>query len=164
MSAPSASRPVTFELQQQIERALFNYARTIDEQRFRDWVELFTEDGVYSVMTQENQQDQGLYLVMDEGREALKERAAYALGFWQAPRGKMLHTISNIDVEPRSGGEVSVRSYLVAYRTEAAGDTQLHCCGTADDVLVLQGGRWLFKRRAVVVDNGILPPNFTELL
>ena len=164
MSADISAAGVSFELKSEIEKALFNYARTLDEQRFHDWIELFTEDGTYSVMTYDNQQDQGLYLLQDEGREALKERAAYALGFWQAPRGKMLHAISNIDAEVVSAGEVSVRSYLIVYRTEREADSQFHTCGSADDVLVNQDGRWLFKRRAVVVDNGILPPNFTELL
>jgi 3-phenylpropionate/cinnamic acid dioxygenase small subunit len=163
VSAELSARGLGLGLKEKLEEALFNYARTVDEQRFHDWLDLFTEDATYSVMTYENQQDQGLYLVKDEGKEALKERAAYVLGFWQAPRGKMLHAISNVDVAEISATQAHVRSYLVVYRTARDGDTQLHCCGTAEDVLVREGDRWLFKQRAIVVDNG-MPPNFTELL
>jgi ethylbenzene dioxygenase beta subunit len=161
MAAPATD--VT-AIEREIEKALYRYARTLDEQRYHDWLDLFTDDAVYSVMNYENQQDQGLYLIKDGGKEALKERAAYALGFWQAPRGKTLHTVSNIEVTEATSDEARVRSCLVVFRTDADGETQLHCCGSAEDVLVRDGGRWLFKQRAVVVDNGVLPPAFTEIL
>jgi anthranilate 1,2-dioxygenase small subunit len=150
-------------LETEIAKALYRYARTVDEQRFHDWLDMFTDDCQYAVTTYENYIDQGLYL-FKEDKEGMKLRAAHLLGVWQNARGKTLHTISNIDVTEASEDEARVSSYLVVYRTVADGITQLHCCGQCDDLLVRREGQWLFKQRHVVVDNNLLPYNFTELL
>ena len=94
----------------------------------------------------------------------MKARAAHLLGVWQNPRGKTLHMISNIDFEEVSEERVVVQSYLTVYRTAGDGETKLHACGRAVDCLVRDGDQWLFKEREVIVDNGLLPYNFTELL
>src|SRR5262249_35581576 len=61
----------------EIRSALHHYARTIDQKRYYDWLNLFTDDGSYAVITYENLQDQGLYLYKDDGRAALEERVVY---------------------------------------------------------------------------------------
>jgi 3-phenylpropionate/cinnamic acid dioxygenase small subunit len=151
-------------IEHSIRDLLHRYARTVDEQRFHDWLDLFTEDGSYSLMTYENSRDQCLLLFKDDGQEALKERVAYLMGYWQSSRGKTLHTITNIECQPVSETEVRSRSYLVVYRTAEEGVPQLYTCGESQDTLVHQGDGWRFRERRVTVDNGILPPNFTELL
>ena len=162
MAAPDGSRRGVID--QAVRDLLYHYARTVDEQRFHDWLDLFTEDGSYSVMTYENRRDQCLYLLKDDGLEARKERVAYLMGYWQNARGKTLHTIANIVCHPLAEDEVRSRSYLVVYRTGEDGVPQLYACGESEDTLVKQGERWLFRERRVTVDNELLPPNFTELL
>ena len=143
---------------------LYRYARVVDERRYLDWVDLFTEDATYSGITHENEHDQGLYLFKDEGKEALKVRAAWLIGLWQVERGKTLHTVTNIDVTDVAANEVRTRSYFVIYRTGDDGITQFHACGEYHDILVQQDGRWLFRERKAIVDANTLPPAFTELL
>jgi 3-phenylpropionate/cinnamic acid dioxygenase small subunit len=148
----------------EIRSALHHYARTIDQKRYYDWLNLFTDDGSYAVITYENLQDQGLYLYKDDGRAALEERVVYLVGYWKVARGKTLHTVSNIEVTPVSADEAKCTSYFVVYYTGDEGVTELYSCGECHDTLVKRDGRWLFREHKVVVDNGILPPNFTELL
>ena len=148
----------------QIRNLLYDYAHIVDQQRFYEWLDLFTEDGSYSAITYENLQDQGLYLFKDDGKESLKERVTFLMGFWQVGRGKTLHTVSNIQVASLVGGEATANSYFVIYRTGDDGVTQFHACGEYEDRLTRQDGRWLFRQRKVIVDNGVLPSHFTDLL
>ncbi len=69
------------EMRAQIEQLLFRCAKLLDERRFPEWVELFTSDGSYSAITSENLHAQGLLLFKDDGHEALKERAAFVMGY-----------------------------------------------------------------------------------
>jgi len=147
----------------QIEDLLVRYARLLDERRFPEWIELFTDDASYSAITRENLQDKGLLLFKDDGREALKERAAFVMGYYQAARFRTLHTVSNIEIGPSSRDETACSSYFVIYRSPWNGPPELHACGEYRDRLVMIGGGWKFRERLVIVDNGALPQNFTEL-
>ena len=150
--------------EEQIRALMFECARLVDHQRFREWLDLFTEDGSYSAITYENNRENGLYLFKDDGKESLKERVTFLMGFWQVGRGKTLHTLSNISITPLQDDEASANSYFVIYRTGDDGVTRFHACGEYEDHLVRQDGRWLFKKRKAIVDNGILPSHFTDLI
>src|SRR5258708_2787290 len=105
----------------QIEKLLRTYARLLDERRFAEWTDLFTEDGAYLVVTYENLQDQGLLLFKDDGREALKERAAFVMGYYQFERCKTLHIVSNVEIGDPSGNETVCNSYFIVCRTPSDG-------------------------------------------
>ena len=147
----------------QIKNLLYDYARIVDQQRFYEWLDLFTDDGTYSAITYENFQEQGLYLFKDDGKEAMKERVTFLMGFWQVGRGKTLHAVSNIQASIHDD-EATANSYFVIYRTGDDGVTQFHACGEYEDQLVRRDERWLFQQRKVIVDNGVLPSHFTDLL
>lgn len=146
--------------------ALINrYARLADDQKFMEWIELFTEDGVYSGITHENENDRGLYLFRDVGRRALHTRAAFLMGLWQAPRGKTVHLVSNLEIEVAADGKsASCLSNFIITRTGDMEQSRLHACGRYYDAFEKVGGAWLFKSRKAVVDTNILPAEFTELL
>ncbi|RMG44976.1 MAG: hypothetical protein D6723_18805 [Acidobacteria bacterium] len=151
-------------VEKEIEDLLYEYARLIDEQRYYDWIDLFTEDGSYSAITVENLKDQGLFLFKDDGKEALKERIAYLMGYWQVPRSPTLHLVSNLTVNQLKESEAKCRSYYHIYRIGEDGVPQFYSCGVYEDLLVKHDGRWRFRQRKVIVYNNTLPPNFTELL
>jgi len=140
-------------------------ARLADERLYLDWMALFTEDGGYSAITFENAAYSGLYLFKDVGRRALHMRAAFLMGLWQAPRGKTLHLVSNIEISLGVGGEsaTAVSNFLIT-RTPDMEHSKLHACGVYYDRFQKQDGAWLFADRKVVVDTNVLPPEFTELL
>src|SRR6185503_17934930 len=103
-------------LEREVSQTLYRYARAIDEQRFLDWLDMFTDDGRYGVMTYENAQEQGMYLHR-ETKEGMKIRAAHLLGVWQNPRGKTLHSFSNIEIDDVTDDQVTVQSCFIVYRT-----------------------------------------------
>src|SRR5919198_3760813 len=81
-------------LTRQVEEFLIHLQNVIDEHRYPEWVELFVAEGVYSVIDHQNANDQGMYLIYDDGLEARKERMAYLMGYWKVPRARTLHTNS----------------------------------------------------------------------
>lgn len=144
---------------------IYRAARLSDEQRYLEWMDLFADDGEYSAITNENQSYQGLRLFRDVGKTALHERVAFLMGLIQAPRGKTLHLVSNIEIEDGERPDTAVAtSNFIMTRTGELEDTRLHAAGRYRDRFERQGDRWLFKERLVIVDSNLLPPTFTELL
>jgi 3-phenylpropionate/cinnamic acid dioxygenase small subunit len=154
----------TTNAEREIERLMYRYARTADSQLYHEWLELFTEDAIYTAITLENDRDQGLALFTDYGKERMKERVAFFMGFWAAERGKTLHQVSNIEVTDVTGDQAVAVSYFVIYRTGDDGESKLYACGEYQDELANSPTGWLFQKRRVIVDADVLPSQFSDLL
>ncbi len=108
------------------EQFLIHEARLLDERRFRDWMELFTEDGTYwvpSVPDQDSPFNQASLFYDD--RELMKtriERLEHPRIHVQTPPSRTAHLVGNIVVEQTdtAGGEFLVGStvIMVEYRDE----------------------------------------------
>ncbi len=87
----------------EFEAFLFHEARLLDDRRFRDWMELFTEDGSYwipAVPEQESPFDQASLFYDD--RELMKTRIArlqHPRIHVQTPPSRTAHLIANIVIE-----------------------------------------------------------------
>jgi 3-phenylpropionate/cinnamic acid dioxygenase small subunit len=165
VSAPAPVKPVDADIERAAVALIYKAARLIDDRKYMEWLELFTEDGEYSAITHENLNHKGLRLYRDVGKPMIYERVAYLMGVWQVPRGKTLHLVTNTEV---SAGEhentVQAVSNFIVTRTADLEHTVMHAAGRYVDRLERQGGVWLFKDRLAVVDSNLLPGEFTELL
>ena len=165
VSTPTPVKPVDAETERAAVALIYKAARLIDDRKYMEWLELFTEDGEYSAITYENLNHKGLRLYRDAGKPMIYERVAYLMGVWQVPRGKTIHLVSNTEV---SAGEhentAQAVSNFIMTRTADLEHTVLHAAGRYVDRLERQGGAWLFKDRLVIVDSNLLPGEFTEPL
>ena len=110
-----------------LEQFLIHEARLLDERRFREWMELFTDDGTYwvpAVPDQESPLDQ-VSLFYDD-RELMKtrvERLEHPRIHVQTPPSRTAHLIGNTFIEQadEAKGEFVVAStvIMVEYRDEA---------------------------------------------
>jgi 3-phenylpropionate/cinnamic acid dioxygenase small subunit len=106
------------------EAFLVNEARLLDERRFRDWMGLFTEDGIYWVPSTPDQKsplDQASLFYDD--RELLKtriDRLEHPLIHVQTPPSRTVHLVTNVTVEPAESGDVTIVSnvLMVEYRLD----------------------------------------------
>jgi ethylbenzene dioxygenase subunit beta len=107
------------------ERFLFHEARLLDERRFREWMELFAEDGTYWVPAlpgQESPFDQASLFYDD--RELMQTRIArleHPRIHVQTPPSRTAHLIGNVTVEKSDApDEYTVMStvIMVEYRNE----------------------------------------------
>jgi 3-phenylpropionate/cinnamic acid dioxygenase small subunit len=165
-TAPAATgKAVDIILEERAITQLINLAaRLTDDQKFLEWMELFTEDGVYSGMTRENLGSTGLYLFRDVGKRMLHMRAAFQMGLWQAPRGALTHLVANLQIEVEDSETASCVSSFIIARTGELEMTKLYASGRYYDRFQKIDGAWRFKVRDVVVDTNILPAQGTELL
>jgi 3-phenylpropionate/cinnamic acid dioxygenase small subunit len=115
-----------------IDRGLFedfliDEARLLDERRFRDWMELFAEDGVYWVPSAPDQKsplDQASLFYDD--RELMKtriDRLEHPRIHVQTPPSRTAHIIGNVVLEQTDNGRgefvVGSTFIMVEYRDDA---------------------------------------------
>ena len=106
------------------EAFLYYEARLLDEQRYEEWLELFTDDATYWVPLERGQKDpfETSSLIHDDRTllglrvKQLRHPRAHA----RVPLARTVHHVTNIMVDEDSAGEVRVASALsvVEFRNE----------------------------------------------
>jgi anthranilate 1,2-dioxygenase small subunit len=142
------------------------YAAALDEQRLSDWVEMFTDDAFYVVISRENA-DRGLPvgLIYCESKAMIFDRAfALEKTAMFAPR-YLRHVIGNLQVlGEESNGDIRARAnYVVVQVLFDRPDAKLHQVGVYYDKFRRVGDRFkLAERRCVydslLVDNALCIP------
>lgn len=94
------------------EKLVFREARLLDEDRFEEWLKLFTGDGIYSVPSDETADPAvETSIIHDDARQ--REKRVFQLRnrhLAQDPLSRTIHFVSNIEVEQAGApDEVLVR-------------------------------------------------------
>jgi 3-phenylpropionate/cinnamic acid dioxygenase small subunit len=136
------------------ERFLFREARLMDEHRYRDWLKLWAEDGVYWVPCNEEDIDPKRHVsIIYDDRERLAqrvERLASGGVLAQDPAPRMRRVLSNIEIE-EEGDEVTVQSnFLLAL---ARGEGQQLWAGRTIHLLRRDGASFAIRRKTVHLIN-----------
>ena len=160
-------------LKQEVEDFLFQEAELLDERRYEEWLDLFTEDVQYFMPMRRNvpadELDreftrEGLDVNwFDEGKETLARRVKQILTgvHWaEEPPSRICHMVSNIQIltmspEGPSPTEVTVKSRFLVYRNRVETETDL-LVGKREDLLRRVDGRWRIARRKIVLDQSVL--------
>ena len=146
----------TLFLRHEVETFNAAYAAALDEQRLSDWVEMFTDDALYVVISRENA-DRGMPvgLIYCENKGMIFDRAfALEKTAMFAPR-YLRHIVGNLQVlgEER-GGEFRARAnYVVLQVLFDRPDAKLHQVGVYQDVFRRVGGQLKLAERRCVYDN-----------
>lgn len=92
-------------------------ARLMDEGRYREWLELWTDDAVYWVPCNDDDIDPARQVsIIYDDRDRLGQRIERLLSgsvLSQQPRPRMRRVVSNIEIGPAAGAEVTVESNFV---------------------------------------------------
>ena len=124
----------------------------LDERKFTEWLDLFTEDVLYFMPRRKNvprREDDKRYLEMRVAR--LDTGMAWA----EDPPSRTRHLIGNLVVEPLDNGEVQARTAFLVYRSHLETDQQLFA-GSREDVLRQVNGAWKVAKRTIVLDANVL--------
>jgi anthranilate 1,2-dioxygenase small subunit len=140
------------------ELEMFNaaYAAALDEQRLFDWVEMFTDDARYVVISRENA-DRGMPvgLIYCENKGMIFDRA-FALDKTAmfAPR-YLRHIVGNLQIlaEGRNGEVRARANYVVLQVLFDRPDAKLHQVGVYHDVFRRVGLSLKLAERRCVYDN-----------
>jgi 3-phenylpropionate/cinnamic acid dioxygenase small subunit len=160
-------------LKQEVEDFLYREADLLDERRYEEWLDLFTEDAHYWMPLRRNvPRDkpereftrQGADANwFDEGKDTLRRRVRQILtgAHWaEEPPSRICHIISNIQLVPdapsgSAPSEVEVRSRFIVYRNRMETETDF-LVGKREDLLRREDGDWRIARRKIVLDQSVL--------
>src|SRR6266704_2187766 len=157
-SRPATNDPRLEALLLRHEIEVFNsaYAAALDEQRLSDWVEMFTDDAMYVVISRENA-DGGMPvgLIYCEGKAMIHDRAfATERTAMFAPR-YLRHIVGNLQVlgEDQNGDIRARANYVVVQVLLDRPDAKLHQVGVYHDIFRRVGGELKLAERRCVYDN-----------
>ena len=164
----------------EVEQFLYREARLLDERRFHEWLDLFTEDVRYWMAARSNRYprhskaisilDPERYAeddttredelaVLDETKATLSARVARletGMAWAEDPPSRTRHVLSNIEVEPGPGpDELTVHANYVVYRSRAESEQDFYVGGRRD-LLRREGGALKIAGRKLTLDQNVL--------
>jgi 3-phenylpropionate/cinnamic acid dioxygenase small subunit len=168
------------EILRDVEQFLYREARLLDERRFHEWLELFTDDVRYwmagrssryprsskaiTVLDPHRRQESDLAIedelaILDETKVTLSGRIARldtGMAWAEDPPSRTRHIIANIEVKPGdTPSELKVYSNFIVYRTRAETEQDFYV-GARQDVLRRVDGAWKIAHRKLVLDQNVL--------
>ena len=142
-------------LHHEVEQFNAAYAAALDEQRLTDWVEMFTDDAFYVIISRENA-DRGMPvgLIYCENKGMIFDRAfALEKTAMFAPR-YLRHIIGNLQILGEEDGEIRARAnYVVVQVLFDRPDAKLHQVGVYYDRFRRVGAELKLAERRCVYDN-----------
>lgn len=153
-------------LQFEIEQMLYAEANALDERRFRDWLDFFTDDASYWMPIRSTRSrddgneftEVGEGAFFDEDRQLLEARV-YKLetdfSWAEDPPSRTRHQISNIRLVEDTADSVQVYSNFVVYRSRLDTDKDLWVGRRRDYLRSIDHG-WKIARREIFLDQTVL--------
>jgi salicylate 5-hydroxylase small subunit len=161
-AATSAPAAIALELRLAIDELYARYIACLDEARFDDWPDFFTEDCVYKVMPRENY-DRGLALstIAAESRGMLKDRAYGIQNTLFHQPYYQRHMISGLfvrAVEDQAGTRlVRTQANYAVFRTKQNHLSEVFNVGRYIDTVTLEAGGLKFREKLCVFDSELIP-------
>jgi len=165
VSAPDIA---TLLVRHEVQDFLYREAELLDERRYEEWLDLFTEDARYfmpmrrNVPHDEGEREftrEGLDVNwFDEGKDTLARRVQQirtGLHWAEEPPSRICHMVSNVQVLHASDTEVAVKSRFLIYRNRVETETDV-LVGKREDLLRRANGSFRIARRKIVLDQSVL--------
>jgi ethylbenzene dioxygenase subunit beta len=179
-SGEGESSRMNEDLRIAVEQTLYREARLLDERRFHEWLEMFTEDVRYRMPLRSVHYRAGSkavnagldnpppeisdvgaedeIAVFDDNFDFLSKRVARletGSAWAEDPPSRTVHLVTGVEVEPRGEGEVNAYSVVLVHRVrlEADEDTLV---ARREDVLRDVGGTWKIASRTIFLDASVL--------
>ena len=152
----------------EVEDFLYHEAELLDERRYEEWLELFTDDVRYWMPMRRNvPADEGEREFtragtdvnwFDEGKDTLTRRVKQILTgvHWaEQPPSRICHMVSNVQIVTTSPDAVEVKSRFLLYRNRVETETDF-LVGKREDLLRRVNGGFRIARRKIILDQNVL--------
>jgi 3-phenylpropionate/cinnamic acid dioxygenase small subunit len=139
----------------------------LDERKFKEWLELFTDDVLYFMPRRKNVPRReahreltppGDLAILEEDKRYLQMRVARldtGMAWAEDPPSRTRHMIGNLEAALLENGEVGAKTAFLVYRSHLETDHQL-LSGYREDVLRKVDGGWKVAKRTIVLDANVL--------
>jgi 3-phenylpropionate/cinnamic acid dioxygenase small subunit len=152
----------------EVEEFLYHEAELLDERRYEEWLELFTEDTHYWMPMRRNvpadEPDREFTREgtdvnwFDEGKDTLTRRVKQirtGVHWAEQPPSRTCHMVSNVQILEARPEEVAVKSRFLLYRNRVETETDF-LVGKREDLLRREGGLLRIARRKIILDQNVL--------
>lgn len=160
----SAPAPAAGSIEQwfEVQQFLFLEARLLDERRFKEWLDLFSEDLMYwaPILTNRVGRDFrhevekfGESAHFEDTKVSLANRVKRfdtGMAWAELPPSRTRHLVSNVEVEADNGG-IKARSSFIVYRSHLENDQEIYA-GSRCDTLRREYGGLRIARREIHLD------------
>ena len=136
------------------------YAACLDDGRFEEWPDFFTDDCTYRIVPRENY-DRGLPLatLSFESKGMLRDRVyAVTQTLFHEPYYQR-HLVSGLVVRADEGG-FRVQANYVVVRTKAGALSEVYSAGRYLDRIVDDAGTLRFQEKLCIFDSELIPNSF----
>jgi 3-phenylpropionate/cinnamic acid dioxygenase small subunit len=171
MLDPGMAQPVMLTQQQALWLELMPFytreAWLLDERKFKQWLDLFTDDVLYfmprrkNVPRRESHREMtplGDLAIFEEDKRYLEMRVARldsGMAWAEEPASRTRHLVGNLEAELSENGEARTRTAFLVYRSHLETDHQL-LSGCREDILRKVDGGWKVAKRTIVLDANVL--------
>jgi 3-phenylpropionate/trans-cinnamate dioxygenase beta subunit len=158
---------VSLELHHEVTQFLYHEAALLDDWRFRDWLDLLTEDLSYTMRTVTNAQTRDRRRsvqppstwIFNDTRAQLERRVARletGMAWAEEPPSRTRHLVTNVQAtQGERDDELDVRVNFILYRSQKERDETFYA-GVRHDRLRRSGDGWQVCRREIVLDQVVL--------
>jgi 3-phenylpropionate/cinnamic acid dioxygenase small subunit len=170
MTVAENRKLVSADLHTEVCQFLYREARTLDENRFEDWLEMLTEDVQYEMpltLTRERAERARVHephmQYFAENIHSLRMRVA-RLGTEYAwaedPPSRTRHLVLNVELDASDDeSEITVHCAFVVYTNRGQAPAWDTLVGRRNDLLVRAGADWKIRRRTLYLDQAVLASN-----
>ena len=145
----------------------------LDDRKFREWLELFTDDIFYFMPRRLNVQradsakelsQPGDLAIFDDDKTYLTmrvERLETGMAWSENPPSRTRHLVGNLVVEwvdsdsDSNNDEIKARTAFILYRTHHETDENIFA-GSREDILRRVDGAWKIAKRTIVLDSNVI--------
>ena len=155
-------------VKQEVEEFLYHEAELLDERRYEEWLDLFTEDTRYWMPMRRNVPADELDREFtregadvnwfDEGKDTLTRRVKQirtGVHWAEQPPSRICHIVSNVQILEAGPDEIRVKSRFLLYRNRVETETDF-LVGKREDLLRRVDGGFRIARRKIVLDQNVL--------
>lgn len=150
---------------------LYREARMLDERRFAEWINLFTDDGCYWIPCGQGEDPGPITHIVYDDRAQLADRVwqlQHPRRFSQSPSSATTHLVSNIEVADEAVEECTILSSFVLYevrKTQGGAGSARPFAGRYEHRLRREDDRWRIAMKKVwLIDRDLSLHNLTFLL
>jgi anthranilate 1,2-dioxygenase small subunit len=142
------------DLVQRVEQLQMDYANCIDEERYQEWPEFFTEQCLYRIISRDNHRKGMTFgFIFCDSRGMVRDRIASMKSANIFEPHTYRHILSRSAVSDGGDGTLIAKTSYIVARIMRDGAHELFSTGTYQDRIVNENGRLLFKERIVVTDS-----------
>jgi salicylate 5-hydroxylase small subunit len=151
------ARYLSIDQIEQIRSFYADYACGLDDGRFDQWPNFFTDDCIYQIMPAENYA-QGLPLctMQADSKGMLLDRVQGILKTQKFGPRTCRRFYSALKLTPSGEAAVTARQNVLVVQTLIDEPSTILLCGVAHDQLMVVDGCWRFQRRIVASDTEVL--------